>query len=176
MKPHKDDLRLEGAFSPIPPRLSDAVEAAFEKGERAMKKRHKIMTAAAAVAACAVLFAGAGLALGGLTAPKPDVTVTPPPPLVQGTAEATPDEDATVWTQDKAAFYHIDPECSGMKNAVQTTLKTAVAAGKTACPICASKYAEIDALLSQLPGITATPLPEITPTPLPAAQDKFSNS
>ena len=51
MKPRKNELRLERAFTEMPETLSDAVEAAFERGEREMKRKHKLMTALTAMAA-----------------------------------------------------------------------------------------------------------------------------
>ena len=71
----KDDLRLSRAFTEAPSELHDAVESAFQRGERAMKKRHKMMVALSAVAACALLLTALALAAVRLTEPRPDPVV-----------------------------------------------------------------------------------------------------
>ncbi len=47
------------------------------------------------------------------------------------------DPDITVWATGKGTYYHLDPECSGMRNAVQWHIANAVEAGKKPCPVCA---------------------------------------
>lgn len=47
------------------------------------------------------------------------------------------DADITVWATGKGTYYHLDPKCSGMRNAVQWHIANAVEAGKKPCPVCA---------------------------------------
>ena len=73
MKP--DGKRLERAFTEAPSELRDAVELAFQRGEKAMKVRHKTMVSLSAAAVFVVLVLGIALAAGRLTAPRPDPVV-----------------------------------------------------------------------------------------------------
>lgn len=72
MKLHEFEVRLEDAFVPMPPEISEGIEQAFERGEKAMKKRYKIMSVLSVAAAISVFFAVAALAVNGINAPKPD--------------------------------------------------------------------------------------------------------
>ena len=47
------------------------------------------------------------------------------------------DPDILVWATKNGTYYHLDPECSGMRNAVQWHIANAVEAGKKPCPVCA---------------------------------------
>lgn len=72
MKQHEFEIRLEDAFVPMPPEIPDEIEQAFERGEKAMKKRYKIMSALSVAAVISLFFAVAALAVNGINAPKPD--------------------------------------------------------------------------------------------------------
>lgn len=87
----KDKLRLSRAFTEAPSQLDDAVEAAFRRGEQAMKKRHKLTIALTAAAACVVILAGLALAAGRLTAPRPDPVVAAQNEKAVATAKPTAD-------------------------------------------------------------------------------------
>ena len=63
------------AFVPMPSDFSDAVERGFERGEEAMKKRHKITLALSIAAVLVIAFAFAAMATGALSQPKPDNVV-----------------------------------------------------------------------------------------------------
>ena len=89
MKP--DEKRLERAFTEAPSELRDAVELAFQRGAKAMKKRHKIMVSLSAAAVFAVLVLGIALAAGRLTAPRPDPVVTAQGGGTKPSAEPTQD-------------------------------------------------------------------------------------
>ncbi len=153
--------RLERAFTEAPAELNDAVERAFLKGERAMKKRHKIMASLTAAAAFAVLALGIALAAGRLTAPRPDPVVTAqggvaiaatgtpePTPLPDELPEPTPEADAlpeptplpssetVYYFTENGRYYHTDPNCSGMRGAQPHTPELALASGKRPCPVC----------------------------------------
>lgn len=41
-----------------------------------------------------------------------------------------------VWMTPNGLYYHLDPECSGMKNAELVALEIAEAEGRPACPVC----------------------------------------
>ena len=162
-----DKLRLDRALTEAPSELHDSIEEAFERGEKAMKKRHKIMTALSVAAACAALFAGLALAAGQLTRPRPDnivaarspegegtdfAAITPEPtplPALTATPEITPEptplpaltatpepEITLVYTRPNSNYYHADPNCSGMEDAVAWTLESAISVGKQPCPMC----------------------------------------
>ena len=68
--------RLERAFTEMPPELPMEIERTFKRGEAEMKRRHKLVVALTAVAACAILMAGLAFATGQMTKPKPDRVVT----------------------------------------------------------------------------------------------------
>lgn len=63
------------AFIPVTDELEAAVEEAFERGEREMKKRYKLMTLLSAAAALALVFAVGALAVDGLKPGTPDSVV-----------------------------------------------------------------------------------------------------
>ncbi len=105
----KDKLRLSRAFTEAPSQLNDAVEAAFRRGEQAMKKRHKLTIALTAAAACVVILAGLALAAGRLTAPRPDPVVASQNKKAIATAEATADIMTEV-TQKPTPTPEITPE------------------------------------------------------------------
>ncbi len=189
----KDDLRLSRAFTEAPSELHDAVESAFQRGERAMKKRHKMMVALSAVAACALLLTALALAAVRLTEPQPDavvaakgggetetvteqgmedgdalptplpemmevISVTPVPTpmptpvptalpelaeLADVTPSPTPIPNALadgygdiVYALAHGNYYHSDPNCSGMEDAVAWTEASAALMGKRPCPVC----------------------------------------
>ena len=189
----KDDLRLSRAFTEAPSELHDAVESAFQRGERAMKKRHKMMVALSAVAACALLLTALALAAVRLTEPRPDavvaakgggetetvteqgmedgdalptplpemmevISVTPSPTpmltpeptalpelaeLADVTPSPTPIPNALadgygdiVYALAHGNYYHSDPNCSGMEEAVAWTEASAALMGKRPCPVC----------------------------------------
>ncbi len=157
----KDKLRLSRAFTEAPSQLDDAVEAAFRRGEQAMKKRHKLTIALTAAAACALILAGLALAAGRLTAPRPDpvvaaqnekavatakptadimteITPMPTPEITpEPTTVPTPVPDVNlVYTQPSSNYYHAEPNCSGMVGAVAWTEESAISMGKQPCPVC----------------------------------------
>ena len=189
----KDDLRLSRAFTEAPSELHDAVESAFQRGERAMKKRHKMMVALSAAAACALLLTALALAAVRLTEPRPDavvaakgggetetvteqgmkdgdalptplpemmevISVTPSPTpmptpeptplpelaeLADVTPSPTPIPNALVdgygdivYALAHGNYYHSDPNCSGMEEAVAWTEASAALMGKRPCPVC----------------------------------------
>ena len=47
-------------------------------------------------------------------------------------------DDVKVYATQNGTYYHTNSTCSGMKNAQLYTLKSMLAAGKKACPVCAS--------------------------------------
>ena len=146
-----DETRLSRAFTDASGDLNDAVEAAFRRGEQAMKKRHKWTIALSAVAACALIFAALALAAGKLTAPRPDPVVasrgggtiaatgTPQPtPLPDELPEPTPElsSETVYYYTENGRYYHTDPTCSGMRGAAPHTPELALASGKQPCPVC----------------------------------------
>ena len=72
----KDFPRLERAFTEAPSYLSTEIERTFKRGEAEMNRRHKLVVALTAMAACAILMAGLAFATGQMTRPKPDRVVT----------------------------------------------------------------------------------------------------
>lgn len=73
MKTTKLDYRE--AFIPLTPELEAAVEKAFERGEREMKRRYKLATLLSAAAALALVFAVGALAVDGWRQETPDSVV-----------------------------------------------------------------------------------------------------
>ena len=53
-------------------------------------------------------------------------------------AENATANNTYVYATRNGTYYHTNSTCTGMKNASRITLKTAIDAGKTACPTCAS--------------------------------------
>lgn len=140
----RDDYlkHLDRAFTKAPPELTSSVEAAFQKGEEAMKQRHKIMTALSVAAAIAVLCAALALAAGTMLKPRRDDVVTARgkgerAPTFSPVPEATPQpEQALVFATKGGVYYHTDAHCMGMMNAVPIAEADALAAGKQPCPVC----------------------------------------
>lgn len=136
-----DETRLSRAFTDAPIELSDAVEAAFRRGETAMKKRHKMMLALSAAAACAVIFAALALAAGRLTAPRKDPVAaarggSSEPVEAQWTAAPDPVDEGVYYYTEGGQYFHTDAHCMGMRNAEPHTLELALANGKSPCPTC----------------------------------------
>lgn len=78
MKASRDEFRLRDAFAPMPVELSDCIEEAFERGERAMKRRRKIVAVLSAAAVVSVTFAAVALAGKSLYTPVPDNVAAAP--------------------------------------------------------------------------------------------------
>lgn len=78
MKASRDEFRLRDAFAPMPIELSDCIEEAFERGERAMKRRRKIVAVLSAAAVVSVAFAAVALAGKSLYTPVPDNVAAAP--------------------------------------------------------------------------------------------------
>lgn len=68
-------MNYREAFIPVTDELEAAVEEAFERGEREMKKRYKLMALLSAAAALALVFAVGALAVDGLKPGTPDSVV-----------------------------------------------------------------------------------------------------
>ena len=88
---------LDRAFTEMPPELSDQIELTFRRGEKAVKQRHKIMTAISVAAVLAVLFAAIALAAGTLVKPRVDRVVASQRD-VEGNGLATPGPET--WAGD----------------------------------------------------------------------------
>ena len=140
----RDDYlkHLDRAFTKTPPELTASVEEAFQKGEEAMKQRHKIMTALSVAAAVAVLCAALALAAGTMLKPRRDSVVAARgkwerPSVYTPVPETTPQpEQALYYATKGGVYYHTDVHCMGMMNAVPITEADALAAGKQPCPVC----------------------------------------
>lgn len=52
------------------------------------------------------------------------------------------DPDIIVWANKDGTFYHLDKNCSGMRNAVKWHIANVVEAGKKPCPVCAGGKSE----------------------------------
>lgn len=78
MKTSRDEFRFREAFAPMPVELSDCIEEAFERGEKAMKRRRKTIALLSAAAVISVAFAAAALAGRSLYAPVPDNVAAAP--------------------------------------------------------------------------------------------------
>lgn len=59
-----------------------------------------------------------------------------PCPTCVSDEEVLPELDKEVWLTKGGVYCHEVPNCSGMKNAYQTTMKEAMAMGKGICPVC----------------------------------------
>lgn len=119
---------FDKAFAPTPEIVSLSIEAAFRKGEKAMKFRHKLITALSAAAVLAVVCAAAVFALPN--EPRPDVVSQP--------VLTEPTEEPTVYYTSKGIYYHNIQDCSGMMNAQPHPLSEAQSDGKLACSVCVS--------------------------------------
>lgn len=75
MKTPEIDHHYQEAFIALTPELEAGVERAFERGEREMKKRYKMMTLLTAAAALALVFAVGALAVEGMRKETPDRAV-----------------------------------------------------------------------------------------------------
>ena len=161
---------LDRAFAKTPECIRASIEYGFQKGRKAMKLRHKIMSALPVAAALTVTFAVAALALGQLGAPKPDVfsggkprgtpvphaspattggaqSAAPAPTEAPGSAASTavpaPEETPAVVVDEPlyyatagGRYYHAKSDCSGLEGAEAFTLEDVESMGKTPCPLC----------------------------------------
>lgn len=108
MKKHETDIRLEKAFLPMPHEMKEEIEYAFERGEKAMKKRNKIISMLGAAALVSVFFAVVALAANELGTPQADnIVLSAGEKLMQEDAQATlvPLETETA---DSVHFYQGD--------------------------------------------------------------------
>ena len=158
MKRTNDVPRLDGAFTPPPPKLSSAVERAFARGRGASVRRRSRARYAVAAAALALLLAALALASSSLIRPRVDRVVASQgmgpgresDGNGSGLPEASTDEDIieeeasalsveeepTVYYTEGGVYYHGNMYCMGMRNAHPHTTAEAVAAGKLRCPQC----------------------------------------
>jgi len=119
---------FDKAFAPTPEIVRLSMEAAFRKGEKAMKLRHKII---AMISAAAVLAIACGVfALALPNEPKPDVVSQP------HLSETLASEEATVYYTAKGNYYHFIEDCSGMEGAEIHSFAEAQADEKKPCPVC----------------------------------------
>ena len=128
MKHEKIDLKA--AFMPATVDLQERIEMAFERGEREMKKRHKIMSLLSAAAVFALVFAAGAFAVNEMRSPKPDnvaqtmaagklTAAQTAQPVTEDAAAAQADNQSLIFEPD---FAHIDP---ADPNALETLLNMA---------------------------------------------------
>lgn len=126
-------LDFDRAFPQTPPCIHSAIEMGFRKGKKQMKMRNKIISMSSIAAAVAIMIAVASFASGGLDAPlKPDILAQPKVTDVPKASE----EAFRVYSTEGADFYHLEPDCSGMENAIEMSEIEAVQMGKQPCPVC----------------------------------------
>lgn len=144
---------LNRAFPDTPSAIHDNIMEAFERGERAMKFRNKIISLCS-VAAALLIIISVALAAGlpELGKPRQDIVLdcqyTPAPRL---------DMNSTMFYTENGVYFHSLPNCSGMMNAEPHSIQEAMATGKGACPVCVNP-AEI--LPYATPAVTPCPTPE----------------
>lgn len=160
---------LDRAFPRTPACIGENINEAFERGERRMKLRSRLISLSGVAAALLMIVAVAVLAAGGLEAgrPRPDSVAQPQAIVTAG--EDQPDgqsrqdgRNAPVSpTEAPAELYYYTPngryihaavDCSGMVGAQAHSLAEAYASGKGFCPVC-------------VPSITPEPVPVVTPDP-----------
>jgi len=148
----RDRLKhLNRAFTEAPPELSYVIEDAFRRGEKAMKKRHKMLTTLAVAAGFAVAFTGMGLAGSRLAVEKPDRIAVAPSgdsavrdirmrpseaPALSTTSLPAQDENAVYYATINGKYFHADEHCSGMQAALPVMADAALLMGKQPCPVC----------------------------------------
>lgn len=119
MKKREFEIRLEDAFIPMPPEISDEIESAFERGEQAMKKRYKIMSLLSVAAVVSVFFAVAAMAVNEINVPKPDKVVLSagenkqqmepvPTSALHSETEALEEHEQEMKDYSSASFYYGD--------------------------------------------------------------------
>lgn len=77
-------IDFDRAFAQTPEEIHEGILAAFEKGEKHMKFRHKMISALSAAAVLIVVFAVIGFAGKQISTPKPDTLASP----IQNTARS----------------------------------------------------------------------------------------
>ena len=117
-----DYTDLKRAFIPVTADLQAGIEDAFERGEREMKKRHKIMSLLSIAAVLALVFGVAGLAANEMYTPKEDNVV-----LSAGETALVPSEEAELVSAEESEreepdFMYVDP---AEADALQTLLNMA---------------------------------------------------
>ena len=100
-------MKLDKAFPGMPASFEDAMREGIRKGKQKMKLKNKIKIASVA-AALALCVLAAAFAAGNGGAPDDTVTASPTPDI----------SVKTVYITQHGAFYHSEPDCQGMQNAV----------------------------------------------------------
>ena len=140
---------FDKAFAPTPEIVRLSIEAAFRKGEKAMKLRHKVTAMLSAAAVLLVVCAAAVFALPN--EPRPDVVSQP--------VAVDPTEEPIVYYTSKGTYYHNIEDCSGMKNAQPHPLTEAQTDGKLACPVCVQGEVETDWFANETLAADGVPQP-----------------
>ena len=145
---------FDRAFGRTPEAINYSIMEAFERGEKAMKFRQKMIWVASAAAALVVVIAAAALASGipELGKPKQDIV------LGQQYSPAPGENPSVYYYTEKGNYFHAVPDCSGMQGAAAHDLGDALASGKGACPVCV----EMEEILPY-----ATPAATVAPTLMP---------
>lgn len=148
---------LDRAFSRTPACISDSINEAFERGERKMKFRSKLLSLSGVAAALVMIVAVAAFAAGGLEAarPRPDNVTQPQILATSATVEPSPTEAPAelYYYTPNGRYIHAVNDCSGMVGAQAHSLTEAYASGKGFCPVCVPTH------------ITPEPVPVITAMP-----------
>ena len=156
------------AFHETPEYIRSAIELGFVKGKKAMKMRYKITSALSIAAMLAVILGAAAFGasrLGGQPdnriptplsnsiateepgqlswTPSPRPAATPEPtrePTVEPTEEIEGTSLDTVYYTNSGLYFHIDPYCSGMQNAIEGSVQDAYHDAKEPCPNCLADW------------------------------------
>ena len=83
-------IDFDRAFAKTPEEFHESILTAFEKGEKHMKFRYKLISAVSAAAVLLVAFAVIALAGREMSAPKPDTLAAPVMKTMQGSPTAAP--------------------------------------------------------------------------------------
>ena len=151
-------MKLDKAFPETPKAFEDAIHLGIRKGEKQMKFKYKLRLSVAA-ACLAVCLIAVAYAVG--TSDKTDTTVTGQPHDSQTTVSSNVEPSPTpgvvvfpsptpenagwpdietnekkVYTTEFGIWYHDDPTCQGMQNAMLIPISEAREEQKLPCPIC----------------------------------------
>ena len=153
-------MKLDKAFPPTPAAFGDAISKGIREGEKRMKMKYKMRLSM--IAACLVVCllvgayaAGTGDRTDTTSASTPEgggaiiggsnggtnifVTVSPSPTPENAAWPDNETNEKTVYMTEFGTWYHDDPICQGMQDAMLVPLSEAIEEHKLPCPICIGK-------------------------------------
>ena len=141
-------MKFDGMFPPMPQAFEDAIQKGIRKGEKRMKLTHKLkLTSIAACFIACVAFVVFAAGTGGRSDDTAAGQARDSKTAASGIAAPSPTPENAGWpgieTNEKKVYmtergiwYHDDPTCQGMQNAMLVPISEAREEHKLPCPVC----------------------------------------